>query len=514
MQLKRYRKFLAFCFLITTITFIHLPVNFVSGVSSNSKFSKAGPYIDSIRCIPLWGDEAINALQEGDVDVIFEMIDPVFLDALNDTQYIEIVTSLRNGFGYFSINTGKYPFNITELRRAMAFAFDKNRVADEVLDGLGVPQDCIIPQQNPFSLENLRDYNYYDSDVETANQLLDRSGFIDTNGDSYREAPNGLAFHINIEVAQSSAWAREIGDILEENLISVGLNATCSYVDFYEYLNRLYFHGDFDIGFLGSSFSNFNVDWLANVYWSEYADEPYCNYPSWRNSTFDSWRDQLLHGCSFQEVYDAAIEMQKICTYACPEIIIYPNLYPSVYRSDKFTNFAVDCTEGIGNWWTLYNVKPLHASFGGTLNIAAGLGIDYFSPICSCGDYHANMQRYYYDSLVREDPNGNLIPWLAKSYFIENHEDNPSIPEGRTRFYFEMLDNATWTDGEKVTAFDAAFTLNYYRDVRYHPFKADMLQMTSAYSIDNKTLVVEFNGESYWHLYDFGSKPILPAHFF
>lgn len=57
-----------------------------------------------------------------------------------------------------------------------------------------------------------------------------------------------------------------------------------------------------------------------------------------------------------------------------------------------------------------------------------------------------------YDSLLESGEEG-YIPWLAKEYSIEN--------QGKT-YSFELVDNAFWHDGEKLTVDDVIFTFEYY----------------------------------------------------
>ncbi|TFG04578.1 hypothetical protein EU538_12155, partial [Candidatus Thorarchaeota archaeon] len=272
-----------------------------------------GPFVDKIRFEVLAGDETqVEALLADEIDLIGDNIDPSYLPHLDASEHIEIITKLRNGYGYLTINCRKYPLNITALRRAAAFAFDKELVSTDVWDGLAVPQDSVVPQVNPFSIEGQLPYSYYEADVDMANTLLDEAGFLDIDSDDYREAPNGSDFVIKIETASSSSIAIETGNIMEDALQAIGINATNVVTDFYSYLTRLYSHGDYDMAFMGSSFSSLDVDWLGYEYWSENADEPERNFPNFRNVTYDSYREALLHSVDYEEIYTAASNMQEI----------------------------------------------------------------------------------------------------------------------------------------------------------------------------------------------------------
>jgi len=480
---------------------------------------KHGPYLDYIEYKVLTGDDLQNeALINGEIDVIGDMISSSSLTQLEAADDIKVDRTLRNGYSYLTINTAKNPFNYTSFRRAAAFAYNKTAVCEIAWAGLAEPLDASIPKMNPFSCEGLLDFCYYDGDIETANKLLDDAGFSIDSISGYRLDPHGNPFSVTIECAQSSDIAIICGDLMAEALQTINVDAVNVPTDFYEYLNRLYFHGDYDMVFLGSSFNGYDVDWLAYEFWSVYADDPYCycNYPQWRNATYDSWRDQLLHGTSFEAVYEAAFKMQEILAYDCPIIICYENILLTGYRTDKFENFVTTSDSGAYGWWTLYNTRlkqgQAGAPWGGALRISSPLDFDSFNPFLTASCYCQSFEFEIYDSLLKPGPDGILLPWLAESYTIETHDDNPAIVDGHTRFTFKILDNATWTDGEPLNAEDVVYALNYYRDAPGSPLGIDLSEMTAAYTPSTGRAVVEFSSVSYWHLSVLVSKPILPKH--
>ncbi|MDF1541104.1 MAG: ABC transporter substrate-binding protein, partial [Candidatus Thorarchaeota archaeon] len=461
-------------------------------------------------------DQQVLALIDNEIDLIGDMVNPNFLDQLVEAENIDVEEVLRNGYGYTVINTAKYPMNITDFRRALAFALDKEAISDDIWAGLSRPQDSCVPQVNPGSIEGLLPYTYYEANTVLGNEMLDAAGFVDIDEDGFREAPDGSAFDILVECATSSPIAIDVGVKVAEALTALHIDAESQPTDFYEYLNRLYFHGDFDMVFLGSSFSNFDLDWLAYEYWSEYADEPYWNFANFRNETYDSWRNQLLHSTYWDGeggVLEAALAMQEIWVWASPMIICYENTLLSAFRTDKFEGYVNDVSDGVPGWWTNYKVhlkEDQGGPFGGTFRWSNPLDIDTFNLMVSSSAYTMNVLNQLYDSLITQDMDGKDVMWLAESYKAETNASNPSVPDGYTRFTFDMIQNATWSDGTSLTAEDVAFSLNYFRDSPGNPYGADLTEMTAAYAPTPYTVVVEFGSESYWHLHTAAFKPVLP----
>jgi peptide/nickel transport system substrate-binding protein len=477
-----------------------------------------GPYIDNIVFDVITNeDQAILALQNDEIDVFDGMVDAVYIPQLEEAESVNVEYILRNGYGYLTINTAKYPLNNTALRRAMAFALDKEAISDDVWEGLSQPQDSVVPATNPWSIEGQLPYTYYEANVALGNDLLDAAGFDIPEGEEYRRAPDGSEFDLLIECASSSEVAIEIGHIMAEACEALHINARSEPTDFYEYLYRLYYHGDYDMVFLGGTYTQYDVDWLAYNYGSEWVDLPQQNFPNFRNASFDAWIDQLLHGTTYEEVYEAAIEMQKIWVYECPMIICYENLLMTAHRTDRFEGWVNDPISGIPSWWTNKKVH-LKASeggpFGGTLRWSNSLDIDTFNFMASNSVYANNINNELWDSLITLDQEGNDMLWLVEAYRLQTHEDNPQIPNGHTRITFDILQNATWTDGNPLTAEDVAFTLNFLREAPGNPFGPDLADMIAAYAPTPYQCVIEFDTESYWHLHDAGYKPVLPKHIF
>jgi len=166
---------------------------------------KSGPYVDSVRYeVISQEDQTIQALQDGDIDLVGNQLHRTFVPELEEAENIEIAETLRNGYGYLTINCRKYPFNITAFRRALAYALDKRSISNSIWKGFAYPLDSVVPQNNPFSAEEHLPYHYYERDYEAGNMLLDAAGFHDADNDSIREAPNGEDFDVYVEVPQSA----------------------------------------------------------------------------------------------------------------------------------------------------------------------------------------------------------------------------------------------------------------------------------------------------------------------
>ncbi len=477
-----------------------------------------GAYVDKIVFRVIEEEAAaVLALQNDVIDMMGDMVDPQYLEVLEEAANIETARVQRNGFGFMTINTAKYPLNITALRRALAFATDKVAISDDIWEGLADPQDGPLPAVNPWTIEGTLDYTYYEENTVVGNQLLDDAGFIDVDEDGWRDAPDGTAFDVNVECAISSAIAIQVGTKFAEALVALGINGRSEPTAFDEYLTRLNNHGDYDMCFLGWNFGTFDADVLGDEWWGENAGVPFQNFANWRNDSYDALRNDLMYSTDYDVMRAASDEMQRIWIYECPWIIAYNNVEIGAYRTDRFEGHQNDISGGVVGFWTNYKVHLKDSEggpLGGTYRWNNPKDVATFNVMAASSAYTMNVLEQFYDSLLTIGPDGVDMLWLAESYTSETHADNTAIPDGHTRFTFNIIQNATWTDGTPLTAEDVAFSLNYLRDAPGNRMGPELADVSAAYAPTTYQVVVEFASESFWHLHRISYKPVLPKHVF
>jgi len=504
--------------IVLWIVFMIVAIPMASALPQSEFPLKTGPFIDRLvfKTDAIDMDEKILNLLNNEVDVIGTSIPASLLPMLEGAESIETTMTANNAFGYIAFNTAKYPMNLSVFRRALAVALDKNYICEDIWDGLAVPQDAPLPSSSVWSAESYLDEHYYIGDVNRANQMLDDAGFLDIDADGWREAPDGSNIALNVECPYSDTQL-QVAEVVQASLNFMNIETSIYITEWNEYLTRLNFHGVYDIAFLEEVPETYDVSWLATNFHSGWADIPHYNIPNFRNATYDSYFDQMIYSTDYNQVRDAAIEMQKILTYECPIIVCYVSSQISVYRTNMFTDFVNDFGDGIGSWWSYYKARLKNSEeiHGGTLRVAGFGEPPSFNFMVNPSPLGWDSLGEIYDTLTRLGPDGDDLSWIAESYTIQTHLSNPEITDGFTRLTFNIVRNATWSDGVPLTALDVAFSLNYYRDcVDDNPYAVGLQDLMAAYASGVYEVIVEFGTESYWHLHTVGLKPIIPYHIF
>lgn len=176
---------------------------------------------------------------------------------------------LSDSTAFMFINCNKKPMDNAKFRKAMAFAIDTKRIADEVYDNIVMPSNPLgflpIPEWMQYYDEELVAKKGFSYDVNKAKALLDQCGCVDKNNDGFRETADGQPINLTIEVPEGwSDWIKA-SNIIAENFKEVGINATVKTPpfqadgeDYWKDLNS----GDFDF-----AISNFH-SFASNTVWT------------------------------------------------------------------------------------------------------------------------------------------------------------------------------------------------------------------------------------------------------
>jgi ABC-type transport system substrate-binding protein len=481
-----------------------------------------GPYVDNVVFKVIGTeDNMILAMKSGEVDLHDSFIEPSTIPVFTEDPNIAISENIvRNGYGHIVMNTAKSPMNYTAFRRAFALAFDKTRVQTELFQGLSVLHDSLVVGTNDiFCVEDLLTPHYYNDEHTQGNLLLNESGFGFDPVTGYRTDPNGDPIDLTIAYSpQSVAIAGGTAQIGVDALRALGFKAQTSQSDFNTYIANLNRHQDYDMIFYATIFYGKDLQWLVQEYGSAYADQDFFNAGNFRNSTVDGVLDRIQNAQTFEEAYDACKDFQIMMQYECPRIITYENLYLQGYRTDKFNGWVVDQGRYLNSKWNLQHIRLKDGSYGGTLAVRIGQEPDTFNIFSSTSGYTSNIVSTMFSPLYDYGPDLSPYPVLAESYVRETHADNSAVPEGHERFTINIIQNATWSDGVKLTADDVAFTFTYLLETAPmgNPSSAGLTaaHLLSAYAPSTYQVVVEFGMVSYWNFGQVMYNYIIPKHIF
>lgn len=129
--------------------------------------------------------------------------------------------------GYLALNNDDYPYSKREVRLAINYAIDKEKLINDVFDNLAKPASTYMP---PFLWgynENLETYDY---DLDLARKYLVEAGF-----------PNGFKTTLWVMDSAREYFPKplQVAEFIRENLLKVNIDAEIKVFSMNEYLDRL-----------------------------------------------------------------------------------------------------------------------------------------------------------------------------------------------------------------------------------------------------------------------------------
>ncbi|MBQ4109549.1 MAG: ABC transporter substrate-binding protein [Clostridia bacterium] len=159
-------------------------------------------------------------------------------DGYNYTEY------LSNNYTFLGFNFNKVFFDDINVRQALNYAIDRNKIVSEILFEHG--QSVCVPFNPSFYMYNKTVYTEYD--MKKSIQLLEEGGWEANPNTGILEKKIGdeaVALKFNILVNIDNTFRIQVANMISESLKQLGIDAVVEAVPFDQYELR-YINGEFD----------------------------------------------------------------------------------------------------------------------------------------------------------------------------------------------------------------------------------------------------------------------------
>jgi ABC-type transport system substrate-binding protein/protocatechuate 3,4-dioxygenase beta subunit len=191
-------------------------------------------------------ETAVLAIQSGVIDYLDTSIPSGFVSTLQADPNIGLQYLSDNGYFYLAFNEKLDPFGSLTFRQAVAHLVDKDLIINDFMGGYGVKgSSCEPPYWGVWFNESVETYPY-DDPTDAAStvpeDLLDSAGFVDANGDGWRDLPDGTPMEqitILTPPADYDPIRIRAAQAIASNLRAVGINAEAQGISFDVLVARL-----------------------------------------------------------------------------------------------------------------------------------------------------------------------------------------------------------------------------------------------------------------------------------
>ena len=241
--------------------------------------------------------------------------------------------------------------------------------------------------------------------------------------------------------------------------------------------------------------------WLTNLYHSSHSGGGSgFNYTQYENPEYDQLADAQRATLDVEARRELVFECQEIIAEDQPATIICHPTMVMPYNSDRWSNPVVSVGEGLRSFWNLLEIEPA----AGVTEFRYGYPADAerLNPLEQGTATGRRLMRQLFDPLMRQDAEGEPIPWAAEEVEIVDDET----------ISVTLRDGMTFHDGEPVTIDDVYFSYNYH--VEHNATFADLIEGVDNMSIEGEDGIV-FELDQPDAVFLFGGMtqtPIIPQH--
>ena len=333
-----------------------------------------GPYLDR-TAFSIYGDQAaaMLALTSGEIDYWINPlgVSPGLRQQGLESDNLAASVNPTNGFRYLSFNLRESPGKYLGFRQAMAY-FDKENLANNVLQGVAFPLYVLVPEGNQawYNEEVATEVSARYVGLSTTERLnkaydaLEADGFTwvveaerDEDGNILEEGvgsgltdPEGNLVSVEI-MAPSATYdpLRHTASLwLEDWAENLGAEAQANPTDFNTIVANVFGQGlgnppDFDMFILGWS--------LGNPAWPTYHDDFFhtrnitetnegANAGGYSNAEFDALAEAMFAETDQAIAFDQIWEMEQMIATDIPYVILFDTPITEFYNADLLYPFT------------------------------------------------------------------------------------------------------------------------------------------------------------------------------
>jgi peptide/nickel transport system substrate-binding protein len=326
-------------------------------------------------------DESIASmmLEAGEIDYIPAYVEASDIPRLSTNPEISLTDKeyfMHTCGSLLCFNTQRAPTSDINVRRAIAYAIDKQDHILKSVFGYGVFTNSVFPPNVAWAYNDDPEY-IYEYNVAKANELLDNAG--------YTKGSDGFRFTLDASCANwQPALMRDL-TVMKEEMKLIGIDLDISFTDRSTQVENVFTNHDFDI---------FNVlmtmgpDPIVNMHRFMTSDNigtaPFRNIALYNNSRVDELCALATTELDISKRAEYYYEVQDIMSEEVPYINLYEKRFVSAWNNDfvGFPRGPAGATDPMHKvWWTLAEPVeeptpfPMETVYIGVAVIGVAIGV-------------------------------------------------------------------------------------------------------------------------------------------
>ena len=274
-------------------------------------------------------DSQVLNMKQGSGDML-RLQPGQYVQDIENTDNLEVVKGGSTYVTYVGVNTSRDPISDKALRKAMAYAVDRETVANLVNAGYATPGYSPVPPGLEFYHNG--DTNSYAHDLEQARSILDENGY-EQQGDG-RVTPDGDPLELVLSIQNTGNWPR-IAEVLSRQLSEVGITVEVNSMESNAHTQKVSVEQDYDL-----TLNTWRVWFDPDPFLSPvFEEEGTLNTSQYHNDEFDQLMQEQRRATDPDERQGLLYDAQDILTEELPWVVLYYPQLLHAMRSGGWENF-------------------------------------------------------------------------------------------------------------------------------------------------------------------------------
>lgn len=237
----------------------------------NPNYWGEAPDVDSftVKVIP---ESKVAAMRAGEVDFIIgsDTLDAASYQELSSTEGITgVISDFDFVTEFIALNDEVAPLDDINIRKAIQMAIDKESIVQNIYSGLRSEANSVMPSAMPYCKADVATPGY---DMDAAIELMDKSGWTDTDGDGIREK-DGEKLSFTITYPSTGVYDKVVL-FFQDSMKKLGIEITTNPIDLMAFMQQVFTEGNYEItAYMSYWFPYDPYTFVANMYPStDYTD--------------------------------------------------------------------------------------------------------------------------------------------------------------------------------------------------------------------------------------------------
>lgn len=300
-----------------------------TSVVRNDNYWNGTPKVKSITFTKISDPTTLGmALKNGEIDAAYGVGMEDIGGFESDSNYtVSTVACGRTTFGFMNQTKGR-ALNDEALRQAVIRMLDRETYCSALFYNQFIPGKTPLASSLPYGYDELNDINAFD--LDGAIELLDKAGYVDADGDGWRDMPDGSPLMIEITDYEGRAEIPLLAEAMQQEGKKIGLHFEINTRDSSTAWNLLT-TGEYDVLLMSIAMvaSGDPETSLKSCFYTNSEATPNNNFSGYSNPEVDALFDQLNGEFDFDKRIELVKQIEQkmmddsCCIYFCYPLINY-----------------------------------------------------------------------------------------------------------------------------------------------------------------------------------------------